>query len=84
MFTDDDCARFFASELSKNLRALAIKAFRELDVRGDRLRPPIALDASVFSNVAHEYLPNGLRAGRLQSSSLTHVDGAGPPSARNS
>ena len=53
MFTDDDCARFFASEESKNLRALAIKAVAKCDIRRDRLRPPIAFDVPIFSNIAH-------------------------------
>src|SRR5438552_14426936 len=56
MFTDDDCARFFASEESENLRALAIKAFAELHVRRNRLPPPIAFDVPIFFNVAHECL----------------------------
>src|SRR4030095_12683623 len=54
VFADDDCARFFASEFSKNLRALAIKALAKCDIRRDRFRPPIPFDVSVFSNVAHE------------------------------
>src|SRR6266550_804707 len=53
MFTDDNCARCFASEHSKDLRALAIKAFPKCDVRRDGLRPPIAFDVPIFSNVAH-------------------------------
>ncbi len=53
MFTDDDCARFFASEHSKDLRALAIKALAKCDVRRDGFRPPIAFDVPIFSNVAH-------------------------------
>ena len=53
MFADDDCARFFASEKSKNLRALAIKAFAELHIRRDWLPPPIVFHVSIFSNVAH-------------------------------
>ena len=53
VFADDDCARFFASELPKNLRALAIKAVAELHVRRDWFLPPIAIDASIFFNVAH-------------------------------
>jgi hypothetical protein len=53
MFTDDDCARFFASEFSENLCALAIKALAKCHIRRDRLRPPIAFDMPIFSNVAH-------------------------------
>ena len=53
MFTDDDCARFFASEESKDLRALAIKALAKYDIRRDRFRPPIIFDVPIFSNVAH-------------------------------
>ena len=53
MFTDDDCARFFASEESKDLRALAIKAVAKCDIWRDRFGPPIAFDVPVFFNVAH-------------------------------
>src|SRR5882724_6918887 len=53
MFTDDDCARFFASEESKNLRALAIKAVAKCDIRRDRLLPPVVFYVSIFFNVAH-------------------------------
>jgi hypothetical protein len=53
MLADDDCARFFASEKSENLRALAIKALAELYVRRNRLPPPIVFHVSIFSNVAH-------------------------------
>src|SRR5262245_18830721 len=53
MFTDDDGARCFASEHSKDLRALAIKALAKLHIRRDRLRPPIVFHASIFSDVAH-------------------------------
>src|SRR4030095_14204460 len=55
VFADDDGARFFASKFSKNLRGLAIKAVAECDIRRDRLRPPIAFDVPIFSNVAHEF-----------------------------
>ena len=53
MFTDDDCARFFASEESKDLRALAIKTLAKCDIRRDWLCPPIPFDVPIFSNVAH-------------------------------
>ena len=53
MFTDDDCARFFASEESKDLRALAIKALAKYDIRRDWFPPPIAFDVPILSNVAH-------------------------------
>jgi hypothetical protein len=56
MFADDYCARFFVSEESKNLRALAIKTVAELYVRRDRLPPPIVFHVSIFFNVAHECL----------------------------
>src|ERR671919_688766 len=55
MFADNDCARFFASKFTKNLRAFAIKAVAKCDTRRDRLRPPIAFDVPIFSNVAHEF-----------------------------
>ena len=54
MFADDDCARFFVSEKSKNLRGLAIKALAKLHIRRDRFPPPIVFDVPIFSNVAHE------------------------------
>src|SRR5438876_563543 len=53
MFTDDDCARFFASEHSKDLRALAIKTFTKFHVLRDRFLPPVVFDVPVFFNVAH-------------------------------
>ena len=53
MFTDDDCAQFFASEESKDLRALAIKAVAKCDIWRDRFGPPIAFNVPIFSNVAH-------------------------------
>src|SRR5437016_1733059 len=53
MFANHDCARFFASEHSKNLRALAIEALAELHVRRDRLLPPVVFNVSVLSDVAH-------------------------------
>src|SRR4029077_4125283 len=56
MFADDHCPRFFVSEKSENLRALAIKALAELHVRRDRLLPPIVFYVSIFSNVAHRWL----------------------------
>src|ERR1700745_3166138 len=55
MFADDDRARLFASELSENLRALAIKPFAKCDVWRDRLGPPIAFDVPIFFNVAHAF-----------------------------
>ena len=56
MFSDDDCARFFVSEKSKDLSALAIKALVELHVRRDRLPPPIAFHMPILFNVAHRIL----------------------------
>jgi hypothetical protein len=56
VFADDDGARFFASEKPENLRALAIEAFAELNIRGDWLLPPIAFDVPIFFNVAHGIL----------------------------
>src|SRR4030095_7188406 len=63
MFADDDCAGIFASEESKDLRALAIKAFADLHIRRDRLLPPIAFDVPVFSNVAHGILNTVILSG---------------------
>src|SRR4030095_776159 len=53
VFADDDCARFFASEFSKNLRGLAIKAVAKCDIWRDRFGPPIAFNVPIFSDVAH-------------------------------
>src|SRR5215813_8642347 len=53
MFADYDCAWLLAPKLSKDLRALAIETLAELDIRRDWLRPPIAFNISIFSNVAH-------------------------------
>ena len=56
MVTDDDCARFFASEESKNLRGLALKTFAKYDIRRDRFPPPIVFDVPICFNVAHEFV----------------------------
>ena|SRR6266581_4657836 len=53
MFANDNCAGLFADHLAKNLRGLAIKAFAEVDVRRDRVRPPILFHMSIVFNVAH-------------------------------
>src|SRR5205809_3954243 len=54
MFADDDCVWLFAPQLPKDLRALAVKALAKLDVRWDRLRPPVAFNLPIFFTVAHE------------------------------
>src|SRR5215831_9892547 len=55
MFADDYCTRLYAAKLPKYLCALAIKSLAKLDIWWDRLRPPVAFDPSIFSNVAHEF-----------------------------
>ena len=55
MFADHHCARLFAAKLSKDLCALAIKSLAKLDVRRDRLRPPVGFDVSIVLNVAHKF-----------------------------
>jgi hypothetical protein len=55
MLADNYGTRFFAAKFPENLRALTIKSFAELNVVRDGLRPPIAFDASIFSNVAHNF-----------------------------
>src|SRR6266480_3266312 len=67
MFTDDDGARCFASKLSKNLCALAIKPLAEPDVWRNRFRPPIVFNASIFADIAHEIIVI-LREAKLQRS----------------
>ena len=54
VFTDHNCARFFADQLAKNLRALAVKSLAKFHIFRDRLRPPIAFNVSILSDVAHE------------------------------
>src|SRR5438445_785112 len=53
MFADNYCARLFAPKLSEDLRGLAIESLAKLNVVRNWLRPPIAFDVSIFSNVAH-------------------------------
>jgi hypothetical protein len=54
MFTEDNSAWRLAFEMTKNLGALAVKAFAEDDVWRNRLGPPIAFDAALVIHVAHE------------------------------
>jgi hypothetical protein len=54
MSADDDGTRIVAAKLPKDLRALAIKSFTKFHIWRDRLRPPIAFDMPILSNVAHE------------------------------
>src|SRR5690348_18200744 len=75
MFPNDDCARFFASEHSKNLRALAIETLAKLHVRRNGLLPPVVFDVAIFFNVAH-----GSRLTRLACAPQS--TGAGLPSGR--
>ncbi|MEY2529998.1 MAG: hypothetical protein QOI96_83, partial [Verrucomicrobiota bacterium] len=54
MFADYHSVGLLASEVAKNLRALAIKSFTELHVRWNRLWPPVGLNMSVWFDVAHD------------------------------
>src|ERR1051326_2531434 len=54
VFADNHGARLLAAKPAEDLRGLAIKSRPELNVCGDRLRPPIAFDVPVLSDVAHE------------------------------
>ena len=54
VFTDHNCARFFADQFAKNLRALAVKSFAKFHIFRDWLRPPIAFNVSILSDVAHK------------------------------
>jgi hypothetical protein len=54
VIAEDDSAGRFAFKMAKDLRALAIKAFTEDDVGRDRIRPPVAFDAALAVDVAHE------------------------------
>ncbi len=49
MIADHHGARLAALEVPENLRAFAVKAGAEMDVRRNRLLPPIAFDAPVGS-----------------------------------
>src|SRR5712691_11926770 len=53
MLAEDDGARAFVAQKSKNLRGLAIESFAELHVRRNRFRPPIPLYVSILFDVAH-------------------------------
>ena len=54
MIAEDDSARSFAFEVPKNLSGLAIKPFPEDDVGRDGVLPPIAFDAPLAVDVAHD------------------------------
>ena len=54
MVADNYGTRFPAAKFAKDLGALTIKSFAELDVAWNRMRPPIVLDMSIRSDVAHE------------------------------
>jgi hypothetical protein len=53
MVADDDCTRRGGFDESKDLGALAVKAFAKFYGPGDRMLVPIALYPSVRPNVAH-------------------------------
>ena len=57
MLADNYCSRFFAPKLSEDLGAFTIKSFAKLNVLRNGLRPPIAFNMSILSDVAHEGLP---------------------------
>ena len=54
MFSDKDGTGFCAVKFPEDLCALAIKAFAELDVWWDRIRPPVPIDMSILFDVTHE------------------------------
>ncbi len=53
VLTDHNRLSLTAAEMTKNLRGLAIKSFAKLHVRWNRMRPPIAFNMSILSDVAH-------------------------------
>jgi hypothetical protein len=53
VFADNYGTRFFAAKLTEDLRCLAVESFSELNIAWNWLRPPVAFDVSIFSNVAH-------------------------------
>jgi hypothetical protein len=53
MIAENDSVRFFAQHFFENLRALAVKAFAEIDVGWNRFRIPIVPDAPISFDVAH-------------------------------
>ena len=59
MIADYDGTGFFAVEMAKDLRALAIESLAELDVGRDGVWPPIAFHMSIRFDVAHiGYFPD--------------------------
>src|SRR4030095_6383019 len=51
MFADNHGARFFALKSPTDLRALAIESLAKLHIWWNRIRPPVAFDASIFADV---------------------------------
>src|SRR5947207_15712754 len=53
MVADDDGTRLFVAQHAKNLRGLTITSLATLDVRRDRVGPPIVFHMSILADVAH-------------------------------
>src|SRR5947207_15496282 len=53
MVADGDGTRLFVAQHAKNLRGLTIKSIAKLDVRWDRVVPPIVFHMSILLDVAH-------------------------------
>src|SRR5438046_10418826 len=53
VFTDHNCARFFADQFAKNLRALAVKSFAKFHISRSWMRTPLAFNLSLLSIVAY-------------------------------
>jgi hypothetical protein len=59
MIPEDKRVRRLGPYETKNLRGLAVKTVAELNIRWDRILPPIVFHSPVGANVAHvENLPD--------------------------
>ena len=53
MIAQTECVRLFRFHEAKHLRGFAIKPLAKIDIRRDRMRPPIAFHSAVRADVAH-------------------------------
>src|SRR5438046_1624287 len=53
MSAQTECVRLFRFHEAKHLRGFAIKPLAKIDIRRDRMRPPITFYSAVRADVAH-------------------------------
>src|SRR5204863_5471648 len=53
MIAQTECVRLFRFHEAKHLRGFTIKPLAKIDIRRDRMRPPIAFYSAVRADIAH-------------------------------